>query len=108
MQWRDYTMADMKDQAKDAIEEGASKVKKATDTVGGKADETLSHVRNWAEPVLDQAQASYRQVAGQAHDGLRHAEQFVSGNPMPSVAAVFGVGIAVGIVIGISMGSRRY
>jgi ElaB/YqjD/DUF883 family membrane-anchored ribosome-binding protein len=58
--------------------------------------------------MVGQAKATYRQVAGQAQDGLRHAEEFVRGNPMPSVAAVFGVGIAVGIVIGIGMGAQRY
>jgi hypothetical protein len=49
-------MPEMRERAKDAIEEGLIKAKKAADTVASKTGETLSNVCNWAEPGLDQAQ----------------------------------------------------
>jgi ElaB/YqjD/DUF883 family membrane-anchored ribosome-binding protein len=101
-------MADLRDRAKDAVEEGTSNAKKVAEVVADKAAEAVSHVRTWAEPMLDQTHEGYRQLAEQAQDGLRHASKVVRGNPMPSVAAVFGVGIALGVVIGISAWSRRY
>jgi ElaB/YqjD/DUF883 family membrane-anchored ribosome-binding protein len=96
-------MADAKDQAKDAIDEDASKAKQATETVAGKADETLSHVRDSTEPALERAQAGYRQVAEHTQEGIRQAGAVVRGNPGISVSAAFGVGIAIGVVIGIRL-----
>jgi ElaB/YqjD/DUF883 family membrane-anchored ribosome-binding protein len=58
--------------------------------------------------VVEQAQAGYQQVAERAHDGLNQVNKVVRGNPDQSIGAVFGVGIAGGGIIGLSVGFRRY
>jgi ElaB/YqjD/DUF883 family membrane-anchored ribosome-binding protein len=101
-------MPDFKDHAKEAIEQGADHAKKAVDSVAARTGDALSEVRHYAEPRLAEAQAGFRDFADQGQQGFRYAERYVRGNPGQSVAAVLGVGIALGVLIGLNMASRRY
>jgi ElaB/YqjD/DUF883 family membrane-anchored ribosome-binding protein len=96
-------MAEVKDQAKGSIDEGASKAKKVTDSVGSTAEETLSQLRDWAEPALERAQAGYRQVAKHTKEGVQRVGEIVSANPGMSVSAAFGFGLALGVIITMSL-----
>jgi ElaB/YqjD/DUF883 family membrane-anchored ribosome-binding protein len=96
-------MADVKDQAKRAIDEGSSKAKEVTNSVGSTAEETLAQVRDWATPALERAQAGYRQVAEHTQEGIQRVGKVVSTNPGISVSAAFGFGVALGVVITMSL-----
>jgi ElaB/YqjD/DUF883 family membrane-anchored ribosome-binding protein len=98
----------MKDEARSAVEGAASKVQHATHAVAREASDALGDVRSYAEPLLEQVQAGYRQVADRAHDGLRDMGKFVRENPAPSIVGVLGIGLGLGVIIGLSMNSRRY
>jgi len=100
-------MADVKDRAKDAVDEGAAKAKETTDTLAEKAGEVMSDVRGYAEHVIEQSQQGYRQVADQTQEGIRLAGAVVRENPGLSVSAAFCIGVAAGVVIGISLRPSR-
>jgi ElaB/YqjD/DUF883 family membrane-anchored ribosome-binding protein len=100
-------MADAKDRAKDAVDEGTAKAKETADTLAEKAGAVMSDVRGYAGHVLEQSRQGYGQVAKHAHEGIRQADAVVRGNPALSVSAVFGVGVALGVVIGISLRPSR-
>jgi ElaB/YqjD/DUF883 family membrane-anchored ribosome-binding protein len=100
-------MADAKDRAKDAMEEGATKAKGTENTLVETAGEVISNVSDYAGHVLEQSRQGFGQVADHAQTGIRHAGAVVRGNPGLSVSAAFGVGIALGIVIGISLRPSR-
>ena len=100
-------MADAKDRAKEAVDEGAAKAKETADTLAEKAGEVMSDVRGYAGHVLEQSRQGYGQVAKHAHEGIRQADAVVRGNPGLSVSAAFGVGVALGVVIGISLRPSR-
>ena len=100
-------MADAKDQAKDTFDKGADAAKKAADSVADKAGDVLCGAHGYADRVAGQAREGYRQVAERTHEGIRRADAIVRGNPGPSVAAAFGVGVAVGVILGLSLPSRR-
>ncbi len=85
-------MADVKERANDAVNEGAAKAKETTDALVGKADEVMSDVRGYAENVLEQSRQGYRQAGA-----------VVRRNPGLSVSTAFGIGVALGVVIGISL-----
>jgi len=98
----------MKDEARSAIEGATKEVQKTTQAVAGQACNALSDVRSYAEPLMDQVQAGYRQVADRAQEGLRDVNKFVRENPAPSIVGILGIGLGLGVIIGLSMGSRRY
>jgi ElaB/YqjD/DUF883 family membrane-anchored ribosome-binding protein len=96
-------MADVKERAKDAVDEGTANAKESADTLADKAGEVMSDVRGYAGQVVEQSRQGYRQVAEQTQEGIRQAGAVVRGNPGLSLSAAFGVGIALGVVIGISL-----
>jgi ElaB/YqjD/DUF883 family membrane-anchored ribosome-binding protein len=98
----------MKDEARSAMEGAASKVQNATHAVARQAGDALSDMRSYADPVMDQVQAGYRQVAARAKDGLRDVGKLVRENPAPSIVGILGIGLGLGVIIGLSMNSRRY
>jgi hypothetical protein len=67
----------------------------------------VSDVRGYAAHVLEQSKQEYGQAAEYAQKGLHQAGTVVRGNPGLSVSAAFGVGIALGVVIGISLRPSR-
>jgi ElaB/YqjD/DUF883 family membrane-anchored ribosome-binding protein len=95
-------MADAKNRVKDAVDEGATKAKDTSNTLAATAGEVMSDVRDYAGHVLEQSRQGFGQVADHAQTAVRQAGEVVRGNPGLSLSAVFGVGIALGVVIGIS------
>jgi ElaB/YqjD/DUF883 family membrane-anchored ribosome-binding protein len=103
----DDAMADVKGQANDAISEARDGAKKVAEGVGEKAGEVMSGVRGYAEQVAGRAGEGYREVTERTREGVRRAGAVVRENPGPSVAMAFGVGIAVGAIIGLGLRSGR-
>ncbi|WP_422927631.1 DUF883 family protein [Singulisphaera sp. PoT] len=100
-------MADPKDKAKDAIDEGAAQAKKATDSVADKVGGIAGNVREYAEQAGAQFQHQYEDVADRAREGYRQASGMVRENPAQSVALAFGLGISLGLVLGLALRSDR-
>jgi ElaB/YqjD/DUF883 family membrane-anchored ribosome-binding protein len=98
----------MKNEIKESVTDEASQAEKAADTVAGKAGEVLREARDYAAPMVEQAQDTYRQVADRAREGLQGFNKVVRENPSSSVAAAFGVGIGLGVVLGLTTRSGRY
>jgi len=92
---------------KDAIEEGAERAKGTVDRVAGKTGEMMTDVRGYAEHVFDQSRQGYRQAAERAEEGFRQAGAVVRENPGLTISAAVGLGIAVGVMVGLSMGTDR-
>lgn len=90
-------------ESREAIEEflntltakGASAVSQAAETAGHYAQQAGSQLRD-----------QYRTAANQVGEGLEHAQHTIRANPTQSVAAAFGVGLALGVVVGLAMRSR--
>ena len=102
-------MADVKERVADAGEEAASKAKGVADTVAKKADEVMNGARDLAGHLTEQSRDGYRQVAAHAQNGVQQASASVRANPVLVVTAAFGVGVALGVVIGLnSRPSRRH
>jgi uncharacterized protein YjbJ (UPF0337 family) len=74
---------------------GASAVSSATEAVSNYAQQTASRLRE-----------GYGQVSEQARDQYENVEDMVRHNPGQSVAAAFGVGLVVGVVVGLALRSR--
>jgi len=95
-------------ESRDAIEkyldqltsQGASSVSSAVETVG-----------NYASEVSHRLRDHYGQITDQAQEGYQSAREMVVRNPMPWIAAAFGIGVLTGILMGhstSSSSSRRY
>lgn len=63
-------------------------------------------VSAFAQHAGDKLRDQYGNLADQAREGLDQAHDVVRHNPGQSVAAAFGVGIVVGLVVGIALKSR--
>jgi uncharacterized protein YjbJ (UPF0337 family) len=74
---------------------GGSAVASATEAVRGYTQQAAGRLRDQYGDIADRAGEYY----GQAEDVVRH-------NPGQSVAAAFGVGLVVGVVIGLALRSR--
>jgi len=80
--------------------QGASSVSSAVETVG-----------NYASEVSHRLRDHYGQITDQAQEGYQSAREMVVRNPMPWIAAAFGIGVLTGILMGhstSSSSSRRY
>jgi uncharacterized protein YjbJ (UPF0337 family) len=79
----------------DLTSRGASALSQATEAASAFAQQAGGRLRE-----------SYGQVADQARERYGMAEDLVRHNPGQSVAAAFGVGIVVGVVVGLALKSR--
>jgi len=79
--------------------QGASTVSQAVETVG-----------NYASEVSHRLRDHYGQISDQAQEGYQSARELVVRNPMPWIAAAFGIGVLTGILMGhsSSSSSRRH
>jgi ElaB/YqjD/DUF883 family membrane-anchored ribosome-binding protein len=100
-------MADVKDEAKDKIEEGTNWAKKTVDAALEKAGDVSSSVRDHAKQAVDKAQEGYQEVAERGQEIFRHADAAVRENPHLSFGAALGAGLFVGMLLGLALRSGR-
>jgi len=85
---------------------GGSAVSQATEAVGNFAQQAGDRLRDQYGNLADQARMQYGQFADQARDRYESAQDLVRHNPGQSVAAAFGVGLVVGVIVGLAVRSR--
>ncbi len=85
---------------------GSSGVASATAAVGDFAQHAGERLRDQYGNIAEQARDKYGNLISQAREGADHAQDLVRQNPGQSVAAAFGVGIVVGVVVGLALRSR--
>ncbi len=85
---------------------GSSAVATAAEAVGNFAQQTGERLRDQYGNVAGQLRDQYGNIASQARDRYDHAQDMVRHNPGQSVAAAFGVGLVVGVVVGLALRSR--
>jgi len=85
---------------------GSSGVASATEAVSNFAQQAGERLRDQYGNVAGQLRDQYGNVAGQLRDQYGNAQDMVRHNPGQSVAAAFGVGLAVGLVVGLALRSR--
>jgi len=85
---------------------GSSAVATATEAVGNFAQQTGERLRDQYGNVAGQLRDQYGNLANQARDRYDQAQDVVRHNPGQSVAAAFGVGLVVGVVVGLALRSR--
>jgi ElaB/YqjD/DUF883 family membrane-anchored ribosome-binding protein len=100
-------MSHSKDGLKDAIGEGAAMARGSADKVAEKAGEMMSDARGYAEHVFDQSRRGYRRAVERADEGFRQAGAVMRENPGLTISAAIGLGIAVGVIVGLSMAADR-
>jgi len=81
---------------------GSGTVAQAAETARDFAEQAGSLVQG----AGDRMREGYGQVAEVARERLDTAESLVRQNPMESVAAAFGVGLMLGLVVGLALRSR--
>lgn len=74
---------------------GSSAVSQATEAVGQYAQQAGQHLRD-----------RYNDVAEQVGEGYEQVGRMVRSNPTQSLGAAFGIGIALGLMVGLAMRSR--
>jgi uncharacterized protein YjbJ (UPF0337 family) len=79
----------------DLSSRGASAISQATETAGQYAQQAGRHLQD-----------RYQDVAHQLSGGYQDMEETVRQRPIQSVAAVLGVGLVVGIMVGLALRSR--
>jgi len=85
---------------------GGSAVSSATEAVGNFAQQAGDRLRDQYGHLSEQARAGYGQVADSARERYAMAQDTVRHNPGQSLAAAFGVGLLVGVVVGLAVRSR--
>jgi uncharacterized protein YjbJ (UPF0337 family) len=90
----------------DLTSRGGSAVSSAAEAVGQFAQNAGDRLRDQYGHFAEQARAQYGQFADQARDRYDMAQDVVRHNPGQSVAVAFGVGLAVGVIVGLAFRSR--
>ena len=70
------------------------------------ASQVAQTVGNTAHQAGDRLREHWSQVADQASAGYDQAQRMVRDNPARSAATIFGVGLAVGLLVGLTLGRR--
>jgi len=78
----------------------------ATEAVGNFAQHAGETLRDQYGNLASQARDQYGNLISQAREGVDRAHDVVRHNPGQSVAAAFGVGLVVGVVVGLALRSR--
>jgi uncharacterized protein YjbJ (UPF0337 family) len=90
----------------DLTSRGSSGVATAAEAVGSFAHQATDRLRDQYGNVAGQLRDQYGQFADRARDRYDQAQDVVRHNPGQSVAAAFGVGLVVGVVVGLALRSR--
>jgi len=78
----------------------------AVSQVAESAREYAQHAREFAAHAGDRLREGYGQVGDAARQRYEMAEDVVRRNPGQSVAAAFGFGLVLGVVVGLALRSR--
>jgi uncharacterized protein YjbJ (UPF0337 family) len=81
---------------------GASAVSSFTEAARGYAQ----NAGEYASHATDRLRAGYGQMSDYARERYDRAEEVVRHNPTQSVAAAFGFGLIMGVVVGLALRSR--
>jgi uncharacterized protein YjbJ (UPF0337 family) len=90
----------------DLTAKGSSTIASATEAVGQFAQHAGERLRDQYGNLASQARDKYGNLVDQAREGVGQAQDVVRHNPGQSVAAAFGVGLVVGVVVGLALRSR--
>jgi len=90
-------------ESREAIEGFLNSLTQGGASVVSQAAEMASQ---YAQRAGTQIRDRYQDVAEQVSDGYEQAETMVRRNPTQSVAAAFGVGLALGVMVGLALRSR--
>jgi len=90
----------------DLTSKGSSGVASATEAVGNFAQQAGEKLRDQYGNIASQARDQYGNLISQAREKADYAQDIVRHNPGQSVAAAFGVGLVVGVVVGLALRSR--
>ena len=88
---------------KDAVQEGVDSAKKAADSVTEKMSDLTTGARDYAEKAVAKLHEGSEQAADLTRQSIRQAAAIVRANPGPSLALVFGAGIGIGFILGVSL-----
>ena len=90
--------------------EGREAIEKFLTGLTGKGSEGVANaagqVAQFAQSVAPKVKEQAGQYAADAREKLDYAQGLVRQNPSQSVAVAFGVGIAAGVLVGLSLRSR--
>lgn len=88
---------------------GASKdmAQRVSDTATQYASQAAEMVRDNYEQLSDVAKRGYEQVSDAAARGYDSTVKTVSNRPIESVAIALGCGVLTGLIVGVSMASKR-
>jgi len=90
----------------DLTSKGSSTIAQTAEAVGNYAHQATDRLRDQYGRLSSQARDQYGYVADRAREGYDQAQDMVRHNPGQSIAAAFGVGLAVGLVVGLALRSR--
>jgi len=85
---------------------GSAGVSSAAEAVGNFAQQAGDRLRDQYGHIASQARDQYGNLIDQARERYDYAQDMVRHNPGQSVAAAFGVGLVVGVVVGLALRSR--
>lgn len=74
---------------------------------GSMVSSAVESVGSYARDVSHRLQDHYGELSDQAHEGYQTAREMVVRNPMPWIAAAFGVGVLMGVVLGSGIGAHE-
>ena len=83
-----------------------STVQRVKDTAVGYATDVADKARESYDQLRERATDGYDQLRDQAQKGYGQAEQMVRQHPAESMAAVFGLGVITGVVVGLLLRSE--
>ncbi len=90
--------------------EGREAIEKFLTGLTSKGGETVSKAAEQATQFAQSVAPKFKEQYGQLSDGTRETigqvEDMVRKNPSQSIAVAFGVGIAAGVLVGLSLRSR--
>lgn len=90
-------------EARDVIVKSLSEFSETGQSVADRASRAISDV---ADQMGDRLRGSSDYIASQAEQGYTQARRWVSQRPTQSVAVMFGVGVGLGLLVGLSLRSR--
>jgi uncharacterized protein YjbJ (UPF0337 family) len=90
-------------EARRNIEQYLDELLEGSSSMLGRVGETVTQA---AQQAGERVQEGYEYVRDQANEGYRRAGEMVEHRPMQSMAAVFGIGMVTGVVVGLLLCDR--